>query len=373
MPLEVLRKVAALAAVIAVAPSAVALAQAQLRGPQWPVLPPNEQASEPDVTWTKAEVDAARARCQVVATQYRAAFEPVDPIRDGACGTPYPVRVTRIGKVSLSQPATVNCEVVAAVGDWMNRDVQALAKRILGGHVTQIEVLSSYACRNAYGLRHGRLSEHARANALDIKGFALGRDNVDVLADWGMTKGDIKDKIAAAEKAARRLAEAAAKAKLEARPRAVASASPPSAQQITLPEPSLAEQQVARHGIGLIPSTNGWSAFRGFAGQTARDGDDDERGAVFVWGAASRLGGPKAPEQGPVKRGQIMGQRPEDGISKLSVDANGHTPRQRFLREVYDSACKRFGTALGPEANQAHRNHLHIDLAERGAAGSYCR
>ncbi|MFX8301234.1 extensin family protein, partial [Acinetobacter baumannii] len=36
-----------------------------------------------------------------------------------------------------------------------------------------------------------------------------------------------------------------------------------------------------------------------------------------------------------------------------------------FLRAVHDKACLRFGTTLGPEANAAHRNHLHVDMAER--------
>ena len=36
-----------------------------------------------------------------------------------------------------------------------------------------------------------------------------------------------------------------------------------------------------------------------------------------------------------------------------------------FLRAAHESACKLFGTVLGPEANNAHRNHFHVDMAER--------
>jgi hypothetical protein len=28
---------------------------------------------------------------------------------------------------------------------------------------------------------------------------------------------------------------------------------------------------------------------------------------------------------------------------------------------------------LGPDANQAHRNHFHLDLAPRNSRSSYCR
>ena len=60
----------------------------------------------------------------------------------------------------------------------------------------------------------------------------------------------------------------------------------------------------------------------------------------------SRLGGPKA-------------QKP------AVID------RTEFLRGAHASACKIFGTVLGPEANNAHKNHFHVDMAER-RSGSFC-
>jgi hypothetical protein len=39
--------------------------------------------------------------------------------------------------------------------------------------------------------------------------------------------------------------------------------------------------------------------------------------------------------------------------------------RAAFLRNVHDGACEIFGTTLGPEANEAHRNHFHLDMKER--------
>ncbi len=34
---------------------------------------------------------------------------------------------------------------------------------------------------------------------------------------------------------------------------------------------------------------------------------------------------------------------------------------RRFLQTISSSACKRFGTVLGPNYNAAHRNHLHLE------------
>jgi hypothetical protein len=40
-----------------------------------------------------------------------------------------------------------------------------------------------------------------------------------------------------------------------------------------------------------------------------------------------------------------------------------------FLREVRDGACQLFATTLSPDYNAAHRDHLHLDQANRGAMG----
>ena len=36
-----------------------------------------------------------------------------------------------------------------------------------------------------------------------------------------------------------------------------------------------------------------------------------------------------------------------------------------FLRRLHKGACGTFGTVLGPDANEDHRNHFHFDLASR--------
>ena len=40
-----------------------------------------------------------------------------------------------------------------------------------------------------------------------------------------------------------------------------------------------------------------------------------------------------------------------------------------FVKHVHDEACHEFGTVLGPEANDAHKNHFHLDMKERRRAG----
>jgi len=63
----------------------------------------------------------------------------------------------------------------------------------------------------------------------------------------------------------------------------------------------------------------------------------------------------------------------EDG-RRITVKAawSGGSDRERqFLRVVQESACKRFGTVLGPEYNSAHHDHLHLEGVID--TKSYCR
>jgi hypothetical protein len=54
---------------------------------------------------------------------------------------------------------------------------------------------------------------------------------------------------------------------------------------------------------------------------------------------------------------------------RVARDWAGTGAEARFLREVHKGACKVFDGVLGPDYNEAHRDHLHLDT------GSYriCR
>lgn len=55
-------------------------------------------------------------------------------------------------------------------------------------------------------------------------------------------------------------------------------------------------------------------------------------------------------------------------------DWNSHGSDAAFLREVRDGGCRLFATVLSPDYNEAHRDHLHLDLAWRGSSGwTLCR
>ncbi len=56
-------------------------------------------------------------------------------------------------------------------------------------------------------------------------------------------------------------------------------------------------------------------------------------------------------------------------ISVLGDWTAGEPQTRAFLQTVHASACKRFGTVLGPAYNAAHRDHLHLELSGK----AFCR
>jgi len=56
---------------------------------------------------------------------------------------------------------------------------------------------------------------------------------------------------------------------------------------------------------------------------------------------------------------------------RISVLRDWAVPGKKaeFLKVVHDGACKTFATVLSPDYNAQHRDHLHLDQAERGAMG----
>lgn len=318
--------------------------------------------------WTKEEIAVAKAQCNMALYGVEAKFEPEEPIKEGACGSPHVVKLISVGRspeVVLNPPATLTCDMVASLYKWMKAEVQPLARRELGGPIVKIETMSSYSCRNAYGRARTNLSEHGRANALDIGGFVTGSgDSTRVLASWGPTLREMRalagaNKPEGAKPAVVPGAQApvaGAPAQSRGDPYAISNApQPPAASQATSPTlPGV----IVRSLPGL-----------------------DHGGAVFGLAPASRLGGPKPKEETAKATPAAPPPAGSSGTQPRIIRPEAKAPagplpdldpkRTRFLREAHTSACRYFGTVLGPEANRDHQNHFHLDMAPR-KTGNYC-
>jgi hypothetical protein len=285
--------------------------------PPLPVRKPSNSAAaatvkEPD-EWPAAEIAAARAQCAKILKDIDAVAEPQAPIKKGKCGTPAPIRLMQLGKkaqVTFKPAALLNCEMAAALSKWIGEDVQPLARKHLGARITTVSVMSDYSCRASLGRVGHRLSEHAYADALDIRGFVTAKgENVYVLDRWGETARDVAGKVIAAAPDTK----------------AAAAAIRGKGTQIALP----VRRKAASDPLNV---------------------------------AVARLGGPES-QAGPKAKPKA------EAVASLGVEAlPAAAPMKaeaKFLREAHAAACRIFGTTLGPEANEMHRNHLHVDMAAR--------
>jgi hypothetical protein len=298
-----------------------------------------QDAKKPPQTWTDAEIADAKAHCAVVLKRVHAVALPHEPIRQGACGAPAPVELISIGQnpeVALSPTAIVRCDLIEQLANWIENDVQPLARKHLKSEIIKIETMSSYDCRNAYGRKTTHLSEHALANALDIGGFVTeSAQTAEVLNDWGKPQREIVAEAAALKKAAEDAAAKTAQAGVAGNP---AEGVLPSA----------------------IPSTAA-AAAAGLARSTIVDGlpkTDIVASAASV-GDLNRLGG-------PAEHREKSGSAAHKTVFVAAHTIDNPDPEMRaFLHEAHDAACRIFGTTLGPEANADHRNHFHVDMAPR--------
>lgn len=132
---------------------------------------------------------SSSASCQQDLKGLDITYETLKPIGDdGGCGAAAPIEVSRIAGVALMPPAVINCTMARELHGWVKGSLQPAAQRRLKTEVTTIHVAASYVCRRRNNSIGGKLSEHAKANALDMSGFSFAKsDAVSVggSGSWG--------------------------------------------------------------------------------------------------------------------------------------------------------------------------------------------
>jgi hypothetical protein len=95
----------------------------------------------------------------------------------GGCGGDDLVRLEAIvladkRRVAVTPAATLRCKMAFALADWVRTDVAPLAAG-LGSPLSGLDNFDSYECRGRNRVAGAQLSEHGRANALDVRAFRL--------------------------------------------------------------------------------------------------------------------------------------------------------------------------------------------------------
>jgi len=114
-------------------------------------------------------------REQLAARHLTFSFTP--PVAEGECGMPLPVRLQSLTidgrKIAFSAAPVVDCRLAEQLADWIGNVVEPLARHHLGSGLASIETGPGYVCRKRNNQATGKISEHAKGNALDFAAFIL--------------------------------------------------------------------------------------------------------------------------------------------------------------------------------------------------------
>jgi hypothetical protein len=163
--------------------------------------PPQETyASFPEPGGSEAAAPPTPSACQLRLSKV-ATFQALGTlIGPGDCGAADAVQLQAVvlpdqTKVAVTPPATLRCPMAEQVADWLREDVMpALAES--GPPLRVLDNFDSYECRGRNRVRAAALSEHGRADALDVRGFRLADGREINLTDVGVAK-DLRQKIRA--------------------------------------------------------------------------------------------------------------------------------------------------------------------------------
>jgi len=133
-------------------------------------------------------VEEGPSACRIRLTT-ELAIAPSLPMLNGAgeCAVADAVRLEAVvlrdgSRVAITPPATLRCEMAESVVGWVRDDIAA-AVQALGAPLRSIENYDSYDCRGRNNIVGAQLSEHGKANALDVHSLRLTNGRVVVLTD----------------------------------------------------------------------------------------------------------------------------------------------------------------------------------------------
>jgi hypothetical protein len=116
--------------------------------------------------------------CRLALTEQIAIAPSIPDIKgSGGCGGEDLVRLEAIvlpdkRRVSVKPAAVLRCPMASAVADWIRTDMASLAVS-LGSVLSDLDNFDSFECRGRNRVVGAKLSEHGRANALDVRALKL--------------------------------------------------------------------------------------------------------------------------------------------------------------------------------------------------------
>jgi hypothetical protein len=137
--------------------------------------------------------EAATRLCLADLTRDGVRYKPL-PDRNfaGGCSALGAVQLLDIG-TPVANLGAMTCPLARQFERWSRESLQPAARAWLGSPVARIESFGTYSCRPVNNRAGARLSEHGRANAVDVAAFVLadGR-RITVLSGWNGGNDDVR-------------------------------------------------------------------------------------------------------------------------------------------------------------------------------------
>jgi hypothetical protein len=137
--------------------------------------------------------------CRLALTEEIAVAPSIPDIHGpGACGGEDLVRLEAIvlpdkRKVAVKPAAILRCTMASAIADWVRTDMVPLAAS-LGSTITDLDNFDSFECRGRNRVAGAMLSEHGKANALDVRSLKLANGQSIALTDRTVSR-DVRERV----------------------------------------------------------------------------------------------------------------------------------------------------------------------------------
>jgi hypothetical protein len=259
------------------------------------------------VAWTDDEVAAAKAACTKMLADITLDYDPLPPINEGLCGTPAPILVRSIG---VDPAVAIDPPVTITCKLAVTLSKWLTTKVQPAAKVELDSPVVKIRNASSYVCRN----RYGGANTL-ISEHALA--NALDVTEFTLASGD---RVTVLDSWAHVTITAHAQA---VKPKVV-------------PVKQAIEPQ-AKHGAPVKPAK--------------------PLSNPFV--------APVSASQGPLPMAPPEAKPPAPPVDPPPG------PRAMFVKEMHAAACKMFGTVLGPEANEAHKDHFHLDMKPRRHS-AYC-
>ncbi len=147
-----------------------------------------ESAEKPEPEKKAEPTPPPPSACRLALTEEIAIAPSIPDIKGpGGCGGEDLVRLEAIvladkRKVPVKPAAVLRCKMATAIADWIRTDVVPIAAK-LGSTVSDLDNFDSFECRGRNRVVGAQLSEHGRANALDVRAIKLANGKSIYLTD----------------------------------------------------------------------------------------------------------------------------------------------------------------------------------------------